>query len=192
MIETPFRYDPMLPSEDFTKLGQLMLRWSHTEHIIGNCLRVVLGLSLEQAAVVVFPLGADRRISHLTDLALIRPFNAEATAALSALKPTMKALQIVRSSIAHGVIADPDDANISFYLRSAGRTLTLQQIFSTEELTNYAAHAAVSLRYALGIKEGPDAWHALPDRPPIPEFLQSFFPTPKNQKKAKHQSQPQS
>jgi hypothetical protein len=42
MIQSPFRYEANLTSADFEKLGRLSLRWSHTEHVIANCLKVML------------------------------------------------------------------------------------------------------------------------------------------------------
>jgi hypothetical protein len=69
-----------------------------------------------------------------------------------------------------------------FHLRSKKRTLTKAQIFSAEELTNYAAHAVYSLRYALGSKElSPGERYALPDRPEIPEFLRGLIPLVRQQ-----------
>jgi hypothetical protein len=62
MLETPFRFEPSLTPGEFQKLGQLTLRWSHIEHIIGNCLKVMLRLSDDEAVIMVFRLSLEERL----------------------------------------------------------------------------------------------------------------------------------
>jgi hypothetical protein len=42
MLASPFRFDKELSSDDFEKLGRLSLRWSHIDHMMANCLKVLL------------------------------------------------------------------------------------------------------------------------------------------------------
>ena len=73
MLASPFRFDKELSSDDFERLGRLSLRWSHIDHMIANCLKVLLGLNEDQARIMIFPLTSElrlQRIEELTDLSL--------------------------------------------------------------------------------------------------------------------------
>lgn len=177
MLQTPFLYEESLTPEDFQKLGQLALRWSHIDHIVGNCLKVMLGLSDEKAVVMVFSLGQDQRLKKLKQVADIAAPNPDACAALEGLRGVMGYIQQVRNNVIHAIMVEDPDQGQTFHLRSKGRSLTKEQVFSIEELTNYAAHAALSLRYALGLKGSPGEHHPLPDKPAIPEWLHNYTPT---------------
>ena len=48
MLKSPFDYESEFSAEELQKIGALSLRWSHIDHIIGNCLRVMLRLSDEE------------------------------------------------------------------------------------------------------------------------------------------------
>jgi hypothetical protein len=176
MLDTPFLFEETLTDGDFQKIGQLSLRWSHIEHIVGNCLKTMLRLTDEEAIIAVFPLNVDQRLTKIKQLAELSPLAVDAQAALDELMPAMKALQVVRNNVVHAVIVEDNDDGHLFHLRSKERSLTKAQVFSAEELTNYAAHAALSLRFALGLKGERGARHPLPERPEIPEFLRSHFP----------------
>ena len=56
MIPSPYRFEPTFTDAEYAKLGVLALRWSHIEHILGNCLKVLLRLTDEEAIVIVFPM----------------------------------------------------------------------------------------------------------------------------------------
>ncbi|GLQ79284.1 hypothetical protein GCM10007881_28020 [Mesorhizobium huakuii] len=178
MLSTPFRFEPELTPEDFQKLGQLAMRWSHIEHMIGNCLKALLDLSMEDAVVMVFSLSTEQRLQRLSQLAKTKTLNTEAEKALSELVDIMKGLQIVRNDTIHGIMAEGSSGQI-LHNRSKQRQITKEQVFSCEELTNYAAHAVLSLRYALGLKDSPGDRHPLPERPEIPAFLQKSIPSRK-------------
>jgi len=180
MIETPFNFEPNLLPEEYQKLGQLSLRWSHIEHVIGNCLKVMLRLSEDEAIVIVFPASLELRLRKMKELAEINELNPDAQRAHDEIQLVMKGIQYVRNNVVHAVVIPETDGEHTFHLRSKKRSLTKEQIFSTEELTNYAAHAALSLRYALGHKQlAPGARYPLPDRPEIPKFLRELIPTHK-------------
>lgn len=177
MLQTPYLFEPNLSPEDYQRLGVLSLRWSHTEHVIGNCLKTMLRLTEQEAIVMVFPLGLEQRLGRMKDLAAISDLNAEAQVALNELLLIMKGIQFVRNNVVHAIVVDDAKDGHVFHLRSKQRALTKAQIFSAEELTNYAAHAAYSLRFALGLKGDVGQRHPLPDRPEIPEFLRELIPT---------------
>src|SRR5215213_156232 len=181
MIAPPFRFEPNLSPDEFQKIGQLSLRWSLTEHIIGNCLRVMLRLTEPEAAKVVFPLGLERKIKHMTDLAEIIEMTDLARERLDEVAYIMPGVQYVRNNVIHAIII-PDDVGGEhlFHLRSKGRSLTKTEVFSAEELTNYAGHAVIALRLALGGKDDPAGMnYTLPETPEIPEFLRLLIPTRK-------------
>lgn len=178
MLKSPFLFEAELKPSEYQKLGKLSLRWSHTEHIIGNCLKVMLRLTDEEAIPVVFTLPLESRLQKLSDLSEISPVNAEAKIALVELVLMMKLIQYVRNTAIHAILVG--DGTGTFHLRSRQRNLQKADIFATEELTNYVAHVVLSLRFALGIKGYPDERHPLPDRPAIPKFLLEKFPDLRN------------
>jgi hypothetical protein len=111
-------------------------------------------------------------------LAKIVPLSPRAKASFDELMLVMPGIQYVRNNVVHAIVSigEIGDDHV-FELRSKTRSLTKKQIFSAEELTNYAARAVVSLRYALGPKDGqPAELFPLPDRPEIPKFLQALIP----------------
>lgn len=170
MIESPFRYETSLTDADYQKIGRILLRCSHIEHIIGNCLKALLRLSDEEAVIVVFPLTADQRLERIKKLAKLADLNADAKAALAALVGTIKYVQITRNDLAHAII-DAAEGQPRFHNRAKSRTVSREDVFAVEELINYVAHAALALRHALGLKDAPEARHALPNMPGIPVFL---------------------
>jgi hypothetical protein len=89
MIPPPFHFEAQLSHEEFQKIGQLSLQWSHIENIIGTCLRVMQNLSEDEAATKVFGLGLDQRLRKMSELAEQDPLNPEAKAAFDELKPVM-------------------------------------------------------------------------------------------------------
>jgi hypothetical protein len=174
MIPSPYRFEPDFTDMEFAKLGVLAMRWAHIEHILGNCLKTILRLSEEEAVVIVFPMSGDQRISRIAELAKINPLSDLARAPFEELRPVMRGLQYVRNNVIHSIALEDDNEGHVFHLRSKMRSLTKAQVFSTEELTNYAGHLVIAFRYALGW--GPGALsYTCPDRPEIPEFLKSII-----------------
>jgi hypothetical protein len=82
----------------------------------------------------------------------------------------MKGLQQVRNNVIHAVLFWNDSAQ-HFHLRSKSRTYTKEQIFEAEELTNYAGHAVLHLRYALRKDDYDLGEIPAPLPEPAPEFL---------------------
>ena len=169
MLQSPFRFEAGFTSAEFETIGRLALRWAAIEHFVANCLKAMLGLSDEQAIVIVFPLGMEAKLARMNKLAKINPLNANASKGLIELTKVMKALQFVRNNTIHAIVMEGDH---SFELRRDRRSLSKHEVLSTEELTNYAGRVVIFLRHALGDKDtvgGPPAW---PTRPTIPAFLQ--------------------
>jgi hypothetical protein len=186
MIETPFRFEAKLTDQEFERLGRFLTRWSLIDHIIGNCLRRVLQMDPKPANVMVFPLSFDQRFQKIEKIAEIEPLNEKSAALLAELRPLVKAMQYVRNTTVHGIVIDMEDGSDPlFHLRSKRRQIGKSDLFACEDLINYAAHVVTAFRLSLGDK---DNWpegqpYALPDRPPLPDFLppecRSFPPTDK-------------
>jgi hypothetical protein len=180
MITSPFRFEADLTDEDYQKIGLLSLRWSHIDHMIAQSLKALLRLTDEEAAVVVFPLSTDLRLTRIRELQRLKSLPTEAAKkAFSELDLMMKGIGAVRNSVIHAVILNHGKPEERFQLRSKNRDFTKSDIFETEEVTNYVAHAALLLRHELGDKDPGYTPSALPNRPPIPKCLQRFIQVPK-------------
>jgi hypothetical protein len=181
MIQTPFRFEKQFTSSDFEILGRLSLRWSHIDHTAGNCLRVLLRLNPDEAVTMVFSLSSESRLRRIKELIEIKPVSAEAVHFFRELDAVMKGIRSVRNNVIHAVLFWAGSTQ-QFHLRSKLRTYSKDQIFQAEELTNYAAHAVLNLRHALGKRDfDPDEIPPpLPERPEIPEFLRSLIRWPRD------------
>jgi hypothetical protein len=60
----------------------------------------------------------------------------------------------VRNDAVHSALKESERGHV-FENRAKGRVRTKAEIFSCEDLTNYASQLAVAFRFALGFKEGP-------------------------------------
>ena len=172
MIPTPYRFEANFSPQEFQKLGQFASRWAHIEHTIGNCLRRVLNMSQEHAAIIIFPLSLELRMQRIWEAIKQSPLSPESTAFYEELRPLVKAMQYLRNTVLHGIVVGEEGEEQVFHLRSKDRNLAKAQLFGCENLINYAAHVVLAFRLSLGDEEGRRAQHyALPDRPPIPDFL---------------------
>ena len=171
MVESPFRYEEDFTEKDYETLGKLSLRWSHIDHVIANCLKRLLRLDDDEAQAVVFQIYADQRFDHILKLDELKPLRGKAADALDALCLVMKGLRQVRNNVAHAVLMHDGTAHQIFESRKTKRVFTKAQIFETEEITNYAAHAALVLRDELGDKDPAGAPGPLPPRPAIPGWF---------------------
>jgi hypothetical protein len=178
MIPTPYMFEPQFSDQEFAKIGQFALRWSHMDHTIGNCLRRLLDMSPETATVLIFPLSLDARISHIDRFAELQPLEPTSAALFDELKPLIKAMQYIRNSAIHGIVVNLGSGEEPYFeLRSKSRKITRAQLFGCEDLINYTAHVIQAFRLSLGEKESTwsEGWrghdYALPDRPAVPEWL---------------------
>jgi hypothetical protein len=170
VLDCPFEY--VLTDEELKKLGELSLTWSHIEHTIGNCLAELLKLDGDEGTAIVFPLGIEQRLRYLR--ALTGKMNDPTKKYLAEFCQLSPGLQAVRNSVAHGILVNDVAQGPLFHLRSKDRTLSKADIFACEDLTNYMAHLAICLRYAIGFKSGARLQPTLPDRPEIPECLRAY------------------
>ncbi|MHC2278246.1 hypothetical protein ACVME8_004857 [Bradyrhizobium diazoefficiens] len=92
MIPTPYNFEPALTDAEYAKLGVLALRWSHIEHILGNCLKVILRLTDDEAVIVVFTLSADQRAEKIHQLSKLSELPAPAQKAFDELRPIPKGI----------------------------------------------------------------------------------------------------
>jgi hypothetical protein len=175
MLNSPFRYETSLTDADYQTLGRMSLRWSHTEHIIGNCLRVMMRLTEEEAIAVVFPQTTDRRVQLINSLSAVNPLPSDAKQAFDEFAWAWKKVQQIRNLLIHAIVDDTTSpGEVYFHLRSKKKSWHKNDVFSAEELTNFAAHAAQSFRFALGLKGPSGERHPLPSRPQLPPFLESI------------------
>jgi hypothetical protein len=183
MLPSPYNFEPEMSDQDFQKIGHLSIKWSHLEHLVGNCLKVMLRLSDQEARIVVFPMGLETRLTRMNELSEVGQLSEASHKYLRELKAVMRGIQYVRNNVIHAIVETKDDADHNFRLHSKNRDLSKQEIFSAEELTNYAAHVVFALRFSLGFRDGSTLSYTLPDRPEIPEFLRSVTQWPKDQEK---------
>jgi hypothetical protein len=118
MIASPFRFDEELSSQDYERLGRLSLRWSHIDHMIANCLKVILHLDDDQARIMIFPLTADLRLQRIEELTRLKPLPSDkAKTAFQELRTVMPGIRAVRNNVIHAVLIKD-----AFIVRSKGRT----------------------------------------------------------------------
>jgi hypothetical protein len=163
IVASPFRYEKNFTDKDYETLGKLSLRWSHIDHVIANCLKRLLRLNDDEAQAVVFQINAHERFERILKLDELKPLqNRKAAHALDELCLVMKGLRQVRNNVAHAVLMQNGTADQIFESRKTKRVFTKAQIFGTEEITNYAAHAVLVLRDELGDKDSANAPGPLP------------------------------
>ena len=173
MIATPFRFETKLSPDELQKLALLSLRWSLTDHILGNCLKVLEGKSDEEANESIFKLRPWKKMRRIGAAMRKDPRSPDAEYAAQELQFVMPGLWEIRNAVAHAVIMSDGQA-VTLEYRWKDRVYRLAQIFDTEALTNYAAHLSLVFRYALGEKDPAGAPGPLPGRPQIPVFLEEF------------------
>ena len=174
MIPSPFRFERALTSDSLSKLALLSLRWALIDHVLTNCLKILRGLTDEEAIDEVFPQYASRKIDEIKRLMRSRTLCPEGDEAYQALMKVISGVRVVRDAGPHGTIMSLN-ADVTFDHRSKRRKFTLQEVLEMEELTNYAAHAALILRHELGDKDPEGRPGPLPQRPAIPTHLKAFI-----------------
>lgn len=191
MLETPFDFEAKITPEEYHKLGRFVMRCALIEQIIGNCLKVMLRLTDEQALLVVFDWTFSKKIDMLRDVGATVKLNARGRAALDEFLAVIRAIQFVRNNAVHGVFYEDPAGKRVLRRRPKDIEQALEEVFETEELSIYAAHAIYSLRFALGFKKGAiRARFALPQRPAVPGFLRTRVQWPQTPSKAAAKRQP--
>jgi hypothetical protein len=172
MIETPYGYEPSLSDQEFQTIGQFACRWAFIDHTIANCLRVMLRMEPEQATVMIYPLSMDLRMARMQELKHLHILTDYQLSLLAELKPLIKAMQFLRTTMLHGTVMDFGGDNATyFHLRSKSRSVNKAHLFECDDLINYTGHVVHAFRISLGDTDVPGKTYALPDRPPIREFL---------------------
>src|ERR1700730_6075554 len=172
MISCPFEYD--LTGDELKKLGEMSLTWSHTEHIIGLCLKELLKFSDDEAIAIVFQLPLENKLRYL------RTFHARMDSiAMEVLKEfefIMRGIQPLRNSIIHVILIDDTKDGILFHNRSKDRTFLKADVFACEEITNYAAHLAHALFHAIRLPTSLGWRTSWPEKPAIPGWPRGVLP----------------
>lgn len=194
MLETPYLVEEVISDDDFKQLGQMLVRWSFVETTIANCLKKLLRLTKEEATIMIVPLNLGYRMDKIVEISKQRKLKKKAQTALDELCLCIKAMQALRNGIVHGVAIHDNEHGFSFHALKSKVNRNKKEIFSAMEFVNYTGHVALAFRYELGIQgmQVGLAHYGLPDRPHIPEFLQSYFPKPKTPNKAAQKRPPRS
>ncbi|MGO8866764.1 MAG: hypothetical protein ACLQME_09715 [Alphaproteobacteria bacterium] len=172
-----------LTDKELQKIGELVLIWAGTEHMLGNALRVILRLSEEEAIALVYPMGLQSKLHWIYKVGPARAKNPKTLAAIDELKAVMEYTQTIRNTVIHGILMGGYGTEpIEFHLRSKERSIPKEDVWAAEEITDYAAIIAAHLNWSLADpdKIPPDLLHApLPDRPSIPGLPSRPSPTGK-------------
>jgi hypothetical protein len=171
MTPSAYTIDVKLSASEFQKIGRFACLWAGIEHSIGNCLRVILEMEPEQATVMVFPLNLDMRMARISELTRLNIMTSYQLALFAELKPLIKGMQYLRNTTLHGIVMNPNENDAFFHLRSKSRIMSKEELFSCEELINYATQVTQAFRISLGDTGNRGHTYALPDRPQIPSFL---------------------
>lgn len=174
MLAAPIEFEPEISENQYARVGRLIVKWALIDHLIGTCINVQNGTTDEAAQRAVFSETAGRKIAMLEDaMRTLAP--GDARRAFEVLLPLWKGLKEARDNVAHGVATINEDRNVALHHRRKSRDAEIEEILSLEEVTNFVAHAALSLRYALGLKSDPNLRHSLPAIPPIPDLLTKYM-----------------
>ena len=108
MIKSPFKFEEQWTDADFAAIGRLALRWAVIEHILKNCLRTRLGLSLAEANLMIYPLSLEAVLQKIEGLHKMKPPRPKAAEFYAELIPVVRALQVVRNDAVHSVVKETD------------------------------------------------------------------------------------
>ena len=180
MISTPYLFEPSLSDQEFMKIGHLSVKWSHLEHIIGNCLKVILRLNDDEARIVVFPLSLEQRMVRIGELAEIGSLSERSQRLFRELKAILKGIQYVRNNVIHAIVESGEGGTHFICVPKTGR---LQKIRFSARTKLRIMPPMSSRRFGLALAFKMDSTldYTLPDRPDIPEFLRSLIQFPSDQ-----------
>lgn len=168
MLYNPFEF--ALSDSELRDIGELLLTWSHTEQVVGYCLKAALKLDEDRAVKDVYPLSIEKRIHGL--IKTRSKLNDDAQMALDAFIEVKDYWQAIRNAVAHCILIHDTQSGTLFHLRSKARTFTKDDVFECKELTLYCANVVMSLRYAIGLTNNEDYRKPLPaEKPFIPAAL---------------------
>lgn len=156
-------------------LGRMMLRWGQIDHLVANCILRLRGRPRKRQKEDIDGCTAGQRVRILADLMKTSPVTPEARKAFDAFLPIWRGLIGVRNHVAHGVTFWEPDGTADTKLQHRGRDEPIEKILAAESITNFAAHAVLSFRFALGLEADPDIRHPLPRRPAIPPIVKTYM-----------------
>jgi hypothetical protein len=170
----PIEFD--LTPEEMSKLGELFLVWSHTEHIIAKSLKEILKYNDEDAINIIYPMMLQRKLSNITKHS--SQLSDGSRAYFEELKSVVEAVtKLIRNTVAHGVLVNDTKEGILFRSPSKDWILSKDDVLASQEISNYALRIAIDFYHSLNPDEH---LAALPERPKIPEALRERLPDRKN------------
>lgn len=174
-MDTPFLWEVYVDDTELAQIGTLALRWSHIEHILANCLRRLVRMSEEDATLIIFPMTLEKIVQTIDNVVKARPLKGKAKMYYDELRPTLEPFRYVRNTMIHSILTDNSWGQArTFHLRSKLRDLSIEEVLSTGDFTNYVATLVIDFRKTLGHKLGKPG--PLPDKPALPGFLIRAFP----------------
>ena len=111
-----------LTPEEKSKLGDLFLVWSHTEHVIAKSLKEILRYNDDDAISIIYPMGLQRKLNYITKLSSqlsdgSRTYFEELHLVVGAIN------KLVRNTVAHGVLVN--DTKEGTLFRSPSKDLVV-------------------------------------------------------------------
>jgi hypothetical protein len=168
----PIDFD--LNPEELSKLGELFLIWSHTEHTIAKSLKTILKYNDDEAISIIYPMPLQRKLSYIAKHS--RPMTDVQRTYSEELKLVVEAISKIRNAVAHGALVNDLKEGPLFRNPSKDRVVSKDDVLRTQEISNYALRIVIDFYHSLDPGE-PLA--PLPERPEIPKALQEFLPARK-------------
>jgi hypothetical protein len=165
----------VLTPEELSKLGDLSLVWSHTEHVIAKSLKEILRYNDHDAISIIYPMGLQRKLNYITKLSGqlsdgSRTYFEELRLVVGAIN------KLIRNTAAHGVLVNDTKEGTLFRSPSKDWVVSKDDVLRSQEISNYALGVAIAFYHSLD----PDEPLApLPERPKIPKALREFLPARK-------------
>ena len=175
MPRLPGAFQTDLKQSQNAALGRLILRWGQIDHVVANCILELSGRRRGRKRDKIDVLTAGQKIPILEGLRNTPRMSVEAVLAFDAFMPLWKGLIGVRNHVAHGVVAWDPDGRATTKLLYRERAVAIKDILAAEAITNFAAHAVLALRLAIGVSDDPEARHRLPPRPALPAIVRSYM-----------------
>jgi hypothetical protein len=167
----PIEFD--LTPEEMSKLGELFLVWSHTEHVIAKSLKEILKYNDEEAISIIYPMMLQRKLNNITKHS--SQLSDGSRTYFEELKSVVEAVtKLIRNTVAHGVLVNDTKEGTLFRSPSKDWVVSKDDVLQSKEISNYALWIAIVFYHSLD----PDEHLApLPQRPKIPNALKGLLQT---------------
>jgi hypothetical protein len=155
-----------------SKLGDLFLVWSHTEHVIAKSLKEILKYNDEEAISIIYPMMLQRKLNNIAKHS--SQLSEGSRTYFEELKSVVEAVtDLIRNTVAHGVLVNDTKEGTLFRSPSRDWVVSTGDVLGSQEISNYALRIAIDFYHSLD----PDEHLArLPERPKMPEALRQFLP----------------